>query len=154
MSVIFYIFFFKLNFKNCIFFKAIWRQAVKKKIAKKRNNKKENPEMHEVIKQFIALAFLPKNEIEEKFYEMKRDLLIKHKEKIRPFLDYYQYTWIQVYKVETFCVYGEVIRTNNSIEAYHRVLNSYLKSSLTASAFLRKKLLNSINIYVLKNNIT
>lgn len=97
--------------------------------------------MHENIKKFIALALQQKDEIEPAFLKLKKELLAKYGKRIKPFIDYYQYTWIEVYGVETFCVYDEEVRTNNSIEAYHRVLNGYLTSSLSASAFISKKII-------------
>lgn len=118
---------------------------MKKKIAKKKHNKLKNPKLHKVLQDFIALALLPDNEIVKEFLKLKEALLKEYeKEKdiiknLNLFIEYYESTWINIYKPETFSVYNKSNRTNNSIEAYHRVLNSYLQSALSASAFLSKK---------------
>lgn len=116
----------------------MYRQAVKKGFACKRNNKKKNPESHATIKKFIALALLPENEIKKQFYILKSQSLAKHGKKIASFVVYFENTWVNGYGPNYFCVFDQRLRTNNSIEAYHRRLNSFLKSSLTASAFIRK----------------
>lgn len=116
----------------------MYRQAVKKGVASKRNNKTKDPEGHAIIKQFIALALLPVDAIKPKFLELKKKLLELNDTKWLPFLKYFETTWIKGYKPDAFCVYGEIVRTNNIIEVYHRVLNSYLTSSLTASGFISK----------------
>lgn len=116
----------------------MYRQAVKKGFASKRNNKKKNPQSHATIKKFIALALIPEDEIEAQFLILKAESLKKHGKNIQSFVTYFENTWINGYGPNYFCVFDQRVRTNNSIEAYHRVLNSFLKSSLTASAFISK----------------
>lgn len=124
--------------KSTYWLQAIWRQAVKKGVAKKRKNKEKNPVGHAYIKKFIALAFLPADQIKVHFQILKKEVMSIDPKKWKRFVDYYEKTWLNGFTPEIYSCYGHVVRTNNSIEAYHRVLNSYLRSSLTASAFIRK----------------
>lgn len=110
---------------------------MKKKVASKRNNKTKNPESHRIIKKFIALALLPADKIRDQFKTLKLELLKADSKKWLPFINYYERTWLNGYTPEVFSVFGAKVRTNNAIEAYHRVLNGYLSSSLTASGFVK-----------------
>lgn len=131
---------FKCKIRGCFFHfsQASYRQAVKKGAAKRRNNKSLRPEEHMDIKKFIALALIPADQIEHEFENHKSDVLKKYGHKFKSFVEYFERTWIKGYGPESFSVFDEAHRSNNSIESYHRSLNRLLKSSLTASTFIRK----------------
>lgn len=117
-------------------FKALWRQAVKKKFATQKKNSENQPRNHKIIKKIIALALLPESEIENAFQKIKKECEKKKIEDYSSFFNYYEETWINGYKPHCFSVYKQIIRTNNSIESYHRVLNTMITRSLTGSSFL------------------
>lgn len=115
----------------------MWRKAVEKGVAKKRHNWEENQKEHEAFLEFVALGLYPAQLIRRKFEELKTKVLTVFKNWQR-FVTYYEDTWINGFTPEMFSVYGKFHRTNNAIEAYHKVLNSLISSTLNAEQFLCK----------------
>lgn len=116
----------------------MWRQAVKKNFVLQKKNKTKQPIQHKIMQKIIALALLPEAEIESKFLSIKMECRKKKVKNHEAFLNYYQETWIQGFTPKCFSVYKQIHRTNNYIEAYHRVLNSMITSTLNRSSFLSK----------------
>lgn len=84
----------------------------------------------------IALALLPSIEIEKVFEHIKKETQEKFGNFFNEYFDYFEKTWIKGFKPSCFSVYKKIDRTNNSIESYHKILNSMIKNSLNATSFM------------------
>ncbi|KAJ8685003.1 hypothetical protein QAD02_020796 [Eretmocerus hayati] len=110
---------------SCFFHwtQAIWTNALKRKVAYP-GMSKEEPEKFEFIRMIMALALLPEEFIVPTYKIIKE----RAKEKFGNFFadfckEYIEGYWINQRKPKTFSVYGQLLKTNNDQESYHRILN-------------------------------
>ncbi|OXU16243.1 hypothetical protein TSAR_007707 [Trichomalopsis sarcophagae] len=115
--------------KNPSNFCTINKNARKKKLFKKKNQKKNHPLKHRLVKKLIGLALLPENKIIEGFNVIEEECkeTFPNDKRVHAFLDYYRKQWLK--NPSNFCVYRLKDRTNNSLESYHRTLNSLLRKT-------------------------
>ncbi|KAJ8684989.1 hypothetical protein QAD02_020782 [Eretmocerus hayati] len=116
---------------------AIFCQAIKKKVLRKKGNKKKDKTNYLLVEKFVTLVLLPRDEIEQQLKILIDECREKTGSRFNELITYYKDTWINGYTIEIFSVFLEIVRTNNAIEAYHRLLNSLLISLLTASCFIK-----------------
>lgn len=76
----------------------------------------------------MALALLQAEEIETQFINIKQEAHKRFNDQFDNFFDYYESYWIKNRGVSSFCVFGQINRTNNVIESYHRDLHLKTKS--------------------------
>ncbi|XP_071568719.1 uncharacterized protein [Temnothorax nylanderi] len=88
-----------------------------------------------LIKLLKCLAFLPETYIEEGF-QLIHGIIFHDCKNLKPFIQYYKETWINSFKPNSFCVYGEKYRTNNVTERHNRELKENLKKHSTIVKFL------------------
>lgn len=74
----------------------------------------------------MVLALLPEKFILSQYLEIKKEAK-KFGKYFKTFFDYFDGYWLK--HTETFCVYMQLIRTNNSEESYHRDLHDMLEHS-------------------------
>ncbi|XP_043480989.1 uncharacterized protein LOC122510421 [Leptopilina heterotoma] len=98
---------------------ALYRKAIKLgfKVFLRQNN-----EAKFLLRQLMALAFLPSNEIIATFHEIVDSLPPRIRQKMKEFLKYYKKEWLQKVTPDLFCVYQLIRRTNNVLESYNRTL--------------------------------
>ena len=92
-----------------------------------------------MIEKCIALALLPASQIADAYRKLSQMCRKKFGKSFDRFLEYYEKTWIKGYGPQAFSVFDQINRTNNSIESYHRVLNSKIRGKLDVAAFLSKR---------------
>ncbi|XP_015122933.1 uncharacterized protein LOC107045255 [Diachasma alloeum] len=78
------------------------------------------------VRKLMALALLRAEDIRASYAWLKHNTARDILHFFAPFLEYYENWWLDRVRSERFSVYGKRHRTNNSIEAYHRVLHNHL----------------------------
>lgn len=93
------------------------------------NNRTKNYQGHKLLKQFIALAYLPKGVIPSAFRHLrdKTSNAFPDSEPWSQFLRYYEKEWI---KNLHFSVYSLVDRTNTYTELYHSRINELVGKNI------------------------
>ena len=83
--------------------------------------------VYKIVKQVLALQFLPHEDIREAFHELSNKVGVIGP--IREFMNYVNETWLQhnVWKVDNWSVFGRSIRTNNDVEGWHHKLKRSAK---------------------------
>lgn len=87
--------------------------------------RQENSSIRSYIEFCIALAFVPENEVIEQFSNITDSLTDNDRNKLRPFIDYFQSTWINgTFSVKLWNKYrcDKFKRTNNAMESWHSSL--------------------------------
>ena len=77
---------------------------------------------YQYLRQIMALAFLPEDEIEPMFEHLKAQAAT---DQLRQFVEYVSQTWIhnQTWPLSSWSVYMMAIRSNNDIEGWHHGLH-------------------------------
>lgn len=86
----------------------------------------------------MALALLPEAAIRDAFYVIVKDAHQEFPNYFTAFFDYVESYWLNRRGERTFCVYDQYIRSNNSIESYHRDLHEKMRSRPTVWNFIGK----------------
>lgn len=136
--------------------KCLWKNAVRKGFALSMHNKTKRPDIHYIIKQMVALALLPLDEIPETYANIKRRALLMFpgNSGLIKFLKYYEKVWISEksrYKPHDFCVYEKIHRTNNVVESYHSRLAKLFAKKPTPKVFLSEFAHLHFNCNILQN---
>lgn len=74
------------------------------------------------MKKLLALPFLPAEDIEQVFNELRDGLSPYVRQRMNSYNTYYSRYWINIIKPEGFSVFGLTARTNNVIESFHATL--------------------------------
>lgn len=90
-------------------------------VAVKRNSINE-PEKYLILLKVMALALLPEESILTEILNIQKDALI-FGGLFDEFFLYFEKYWISQRGLKTFCVFDQLIRTNNAEESYHRDLH-------------------------------
>ena len=82
---------------------------------------KEDSVVRKQVKQLFALPFLPQRDMLKGFEEIDMDA----DSRLTELLSYMRGTWFSssVWKPANLCSYQRLVRTNNDVEGYHRLLN-------------------------------
>ena len=83
-------------------------------------------EVRHILRQIMALALLPADEIRETYLEIVDSLTLQTRIEMKSFFAYYEVFWLLDITPEIFSVYGLLRRTNNVLESYHRTLKQKL----------------------------
>ncbi|KAK6182207.1 hypothetical protein SNE40_009939 [Patella caerulea] len=111
----------QVHVRGCLFHftQAIWRHCQELGL---QNKYKVHGGTHNFIKKLMSLPFLPKSHIRDIFHQLQgktsNDKLIK-------LMDYMERQWIDhsLFKMSSWSVFNQTIRTNNNIEGWHRRIN-------------------------------
>ncbi|CAF1528082.1 unnamed protein product [Adineta ricciae] len=86
--------------------------------------------LRQVLRQVMALAYVPSDQIRSLYYEFIKKQLnsvpTDVRRNLRTFLNYFESFWLK--RIHQFCVFGESIRTNNSLEGYNNKMNAQLSA--------------------------
>lgn len=74
-------------------------------------------------RKLLGLALLPANDITTAYRIVVDNASQDIKNKFHDLISYYYRWWLMRVKPENFSVYGKHRRTNNPMEAYHRILH-------------------------------
>ena len=97
----------------------------------------------------MGLAFLPKEEIEATFRIISNALSMRVRNRLMPFLNYFQSFWLDIIKPVGFNIFGLEMRTNNCIESFHSRLQHNIETHPQAWDFYCKyKNFLYLNVYV------
>uniref|UniRef100_A0A0C9RF33 MULE transposase domain-containing protein n=1 Tax=Fopius arisanus TaxID=64838 RepID=A0A0C9RF33_9HYME len=110
---------------HCFFHyvQAMFRQ-LKTKLGDVGMNRMQNwPLAQGVFRKLLALALLPAESILPSYEWLIENTPNDIREFYAEFFHYYQTWWLTRVRPERYSVYGHNTRTNNAIEAYHRVLH-------------------------------
>lgn len=118
-----------------LYFQALNKNARKKKMFKKKYQKKNHPAKHKLVKKLIALALLPADKICEGFRVIREECeaTFRGNKHVIEYLAYYEKQWLK--DPSNFSVYRLNRRTNNSLESYHRTLNSLVRKTPSLNEF-------------------
>lgn len=131
-----------MNFPYIAFLlQALVKNADKYKIFKSAKDKEDSG--WGAVKLLISLALLPAELIEEGFNIITK-VIFNDCKCFQPFFKYYEHTWLNGFKPESFCVYREVHRTNNISERHNRELKESLNKHSTIVAFLGMYIGNTV----------
>nr|XP_058965772.1 uncharacterized protein LOC131792421 [Pocillopora verrucosa] len=110
-----------VKIKGCVFHwtQALWRKIQELGLQQQYNN---NRGMYRYLRQIMALAFPPEDEIEPMFEHLKAQAAT---DQLRQFVEYVSQTWIhnQTWPPSSWSVYIMAIRSNNDIEGWHHGLH-------------------------------
>ena len=81
---------------------------------------------HQLIKQLMALSYLPADKIERRFRRLQQQATVRP---LQGFCSYIEENWItsQTFPPQTWSVFLEAVRTNNDLEGWHNGLNRRAK---------------------------
>ncbi|PFX16516.1 hypothetical protein AWC38_SpisGene19205 [Stylophora pistillata] len=81
---------------------------------------------HQLIKQLMALLYLPADKIERRFRRLQQQATVRP---LQEFCSYVDENWItsQTFPPQTWSVFLEAVRTNNDLEGWHNGLNRRAK---------------------------
>ncbi|XP_043468217.1 uncharacterized protein LOC122502303 [Leptopilina heterotoma] len=82
----------------------------------------QNDEGKHTLRQIMALALLPYEEINPTYNELKNSKSAACRRRLREFFNYFERQWLRRVRPEGFSVYGFQDRTNNVLESYHKTL--------------------------------
>ena len=85
----------------------------------------------ELCKQLMALPLLPAEHIPTMFDRLVSEVeKAENIPKCQELVDYFRKTWIEsnLFPIESWCWYGENVRTNNDLEGWHHKLNQDAKN--------------------------
>ena len=96
---------------------------------------------HALIKQIMALPFLPKKKITTMFGKLEKRASTPQ---LREFTEYVKTTWIEseIWPPSTWTVYMQSVRTNNDVEGWHNGLNRRASGKSQLPLYLLIKLLH------------
>lgn len=79
--------------------------------------------MYHVVRQLLALPYLPASHIAQAFSYVRRH---SDDADLEPLFEYVRRTWIESeqWPPASWSVYRETVRTNNDVEGWHRRLNN------------------------------
>ncbi|KAF7699640.1 hypothetical protein CDIK_1097, partial [Cucumispora dikerogammari] len=120
------------------FGQSIWRKVQTLKLSE---NYKKDEKTKSIVRRCLNLSFVKTDKIETEFQQLKEKYkkFIRKNEQIKQFITYFQQTYIgetdnsgvyvlPLFKKELWSVYNRTInsipRTTNSVEAWHKSLNS------------------------------
>ena len=120
---------FGCRVKLCLFHinQALWRYVSKVGLAHGYNDTR-NPRLHAWIRRLMAFPFMKRERMavcfHECFEEMAMDGVLgveeEFRERFRAVVAYYKRFWVDDIGLDMVCQFGEVNRTNNHAEAFHR----------------------------------
>ncbi|XP_071505047.1 uncharacterized protein [Diadema antillarum] len=77
--------------------------------------------MQQLLKEIMALPFLPANQIPPAFQQLQQR---NNTARLNEVYEYIQDTWLDgSYPAASWSVYGRAVRTNNDVEGWHHRLN-------------------------------
>ncbi|XP_043287572.1 uncharacterized protein [Venturia canescens] len=101
---------------------------------------RDNIEAKVWFKKTLALAYLPKNLIEDQYNSIKNDLSPPVRTRCVNFLRYYERYWLRTVTPAGYSVYGLGQRTNNIIESYNHRLGGRMENRPHPWDFISKLL--------------
>ena len=107
-------------------------------IVKREEGEDYLPTAKRILRETMALAFLPAEEIKKGFLFVVVGCPHELELYFAKFFAYFEDTWIKKIKPKRFSVHGAESRTNNYSEAAHRQLNVDIHTKLSPSAFAGK----------------
>ncbi|XP_064647066.1 uncharacterized protein LOC135499935 [Lineus longissimus] len=89
---------------------------------------KNDNDTHKLLRQFMALPYLPHAHIQPMFEKLVRKA---NTPALQEFTDYVRRTWIanELWSPRTWSIFMEPVRTNNDVEGWHGMLNRHAAKS-------------------------
>ena len=108
-----------------------------------------NRRMYRYLRQIMALAFPPEDEIEPMFEHLKAQAAT---DQLRQFVEYMSQTWIhnQTWPPSSWSVYMMAIRSNNDIEGWHHGLHHRASGKWHMPFFMLLDLLHPARLTALR----
>jgi len=107
-----------------------WGQAVWRKIADVglQSAYAADEGTHRLCRRLLALPYLPAEHIGDEFHRLQQNATT---DKLQQLMTYVADNWIMsaTWPPETWCVYGQHVRTNNDVEGWHHRLNRKAQQS-------------------------
>lgn len=93
------------------------------------NRLRNNAEIQSIVNRFMALPFLPAEEILEYYNRLKEMASDNVKRTLRLFFRYFESQWLQIIRPQGFSIFGLPNRTTNAVESMdarmHRILGNH-----------------------------
>lgn len=114
-----------VQLKGCSFH---WTQALWRKVQglELQDAYRNDCGTHQLIKQLMALSYLPADKIERRFRRLQQQATVRP---LQDFCSYIDENWIisQTFPPQNWSVFQEVVRTNNDLEGWHSGMNRRAK---------------------------
>ena len=106
-----------------------------------------------VFRKLMALALLPADDIAQAFHWLSSHTALDIRLDFAELFQYYDRYWLQRITPQVFSVFGMACKTNNAMEAYHRVLQIRMGIHPLVWQFTgMQKLYNSISLSLQKKS--
>ncbi|XP_052260568.1 uncharacterized protein LOC127864714 [Dreissena polymorpha] len=110
-----------VEIKGCVFHwaQSVWRHVQAVGLGPAYMERKD---LWDYVRKLLVLPFVPSSQIEPLFRNLAQRA---NTEPLRKLVNYIDSTWIQslTFPIQSWCIYGLHVRTNNDVEGFHTRLN-------------------------------
>lgn len=99
-------------------------------------NLQDDDDLHKSVKKVLALAFLPPEQVQNAYENIKEEMLIEHRQLLNDFLSYFERFWMGIVTPAAFSIFGLMKRTNIISESFNSILLQRLKKKPSTVRFI------------------